>query len=76
MYPTPLTKFLRVFASTTAKNGHLPPRSVSGGHKVAVVADPGGERAGLKAERRRTTLTGAGSTASGVPSAVRVLVRS
>ena len=30
--PTALVKFLRVFASPTAKNRHLPPRGVSGGH--------------------------------------------
>src|SRR5262249_6997427 len=30
--PTPPVKILRVFGGQTAKNSHLPPRSVSGGH--------------------------------------------
>jgi hypothetical protein len=41
--PTPLVKIPRVFASPTAKNRHLPPRSVSGGHNIVTV----GVEAGL-----------------------------
>jgi hypothetical protein len=48
--PKLLVKILRVFASPTAKNPHLPPRSVSGGHiHVGAVADqksPGWSRGG------------------------------
>ena len=41
--PTPLVKILRVFAGPTAKNSHLPPRGVSGGHDIVTV----GVEAGL-----------------------------
>ena len=38
--PTLVVKFLRVFADRTAKNRHLPPPSVSGGHiRVAAGTD-------------------------------------
>jgi hypothetical protein len=37
--PQPLAKILKLFANPTAKNRHLPPPSVSGGHiHVGVVA--------------------------------------
>ena len=43
MNPKLLAKILRVFAGPTAKNSHLPPRGVSGGHDIVTV----GVEAGL-----------------------------
>ena len=73
--PKLLVKILKVFASPTPKNRHLPPRSVSSGHKVAVAADLDCARAALGPRQRLAPHGSAADVLLGITTARTVPLR-